>query len=56
MTSVFSNLVEQCMEIFMDHFCVFKSSFDNCLTNVEKFLKRHREKNLTLIGKSVTSW
>jgi len=48
MISIFSNLVEQCMEFFLDDFFVFGSSFDNCLTNLEKILKRCREKNLTL--------
>ena len=47
MISIFSNLVEQCMEIFMNDFSVFGCSLDNCLTNLEKFLKRYREKNLT---------
>ena len=32
----------------MDDFSVFGCSFDNCLTNIEKVLKRRREKNLTL--------
>jgi len=32
----------------MDDFSVFGSSFDNYLTNLEKVLKRCREKNLTL--------
>jgi len=36
------------MEIFMDDFSAFGSSFDNCLTNLEKVLKRYREKSLTL--------
>ena len=35
-------------EIFMDDFSVFGSSFDNCLTNLEKVLNRCREKILTL--------
>ena len=39
MISIFSNLVEQCMEIFMDDFSVFGSSFDDCLSNMSKVLK-----------------
>jgi len=48
MISIFSDLVEHCMEIFMDDFSVFGSSFDDCLSNLSKVLKRYREKNLTL--------
>jgi len=36
------------MEIFMDDFFVFGSSFDDCLSNLWKVLERYREKNLTL--------
>ena len=32
----------------MDHFSVFGSSFDECLSNLRKVLERCREKNLTL--------
>jgi len=45
---IFSDLVEQCMEIFMDDFFVFGSSFDDCLSNLRKVLERCREKSLTL--------
>ena len=48
MISMFSDLVEHCTEIFMDHFSVFGSFFDDCLSNLSKVLKRCREKNLTL--------
>ena len=48
MISIFSDLVEQCVEIFMDDFSVVESSCDNYLTKLEKVLKRCREKNLTL--------
>ena len=56
MISIFSDLVEQCMEIFMDDFSVFGSSFNNCLINLEKGLKRCREKNLTLNWEKCHSW
>jgi len=48
MVSIFSDLVEQCIKIFIDHFSMFGSFFDDCLSNVKKVLKRCREKNLTL--------
>jgi len=48
MISIFSDLVEQCMKIFMDDFSVFGSSFDECLSNLRKVSERYREKILTL--------
>jgi len=48
MISIFSDLVEHCMEIFTDDFSVFGSSFNDCLSNMRKVLGRCREKNLTL--------
>ena len=36
------------MEILTDDFSIFRSSFDDCLTNLKKVLKRSREKHLTL--------
>ena len=35
MMSMFSNLVEEAMEIFMDDFSVYGTSFENCLENLE---------------------
>ena len=48
MTSIFSDLIENIMEVFMDDFSVYGCSFDNCLTNLEVVLQRCREKNLVL--------
>ena len=39
MIFIFSNLVKQHMEIFMDDFSVFGFTFDNYLTKLEKVLK-----------------
>ncbi|GKD06488.1 hypothetical protein Tco_1181462, partial [Tanacetum coccineum] len=36
------------MEVFMDDFSVFGNSFDHCLLNLEKMLKRCEETNLVL--------
>ena len=38
MMSMFSNLVEEAMEIFMDDFLVYGSSFENCLENLKTVL------------------
>ena len=35
MMSIFSDLVEEAMEIFMDDFSVYGSSFENCLQILE---------------------
>nr|KYP74926.1 Retrovirus-related Pol polyprotein from transposon 17.6 [Cajanus cajan] len=48
MLAIFSNLVEKSIEVFMDDFSVFGSSFDECLTNLEVVLRRCLETNLIL--------
>jgi hypothetical protein len=53
MLSIFSDMVERFLEIFMDDFFVFGDSFDDCLTNLEKVLNRCEEKNLVLNGKNI---
>ena len=48
MMSMFSDLVEEAMEIFMDDFIVYGFSFENFLENLETVLQRCQEKNLAL--------
>ena len=48
MMSMFSDLVEEAMEIFMDDFSVYGSSFEHCLKNLETVLQRCQDKNLAL--------
>ncbi|GJR08204.1 reverse transcriptase domain-containing protein [Tanacetum coccineum] len=55
MTAIFHELIEDSMEVFMDDFSVFGSSFDHCLKNIEKMLKRCEETNLVLNWENVTS-
>ena len=38
MMSMFLDLVEEAMEIFMDDFSVYGSNFENCLENLETVL------------------
>nr|GEU31122.1 reverse transcriptase domain-containing protein [Tanacetum cinerariifolium] len=40
MTAIFHELIEDSMEVFMENFFVFGSSFDHCLKNLEKKLKK----------------
>ncbi|KAL4366223.1 hypothetical protein GQ457_05G020980 [Hibiscus cannabinus] len=46
MTAIFSDLKEDCLEIFMDDFSTFGENFDSCLSNLEKVLERCKETNL----------
>ena len=48
MMSIFSYLAEEVMEIFMDDFTVYESSFENCLHNLGTVLHRCQDKNLAL--------
>ena len=43
MISIFSDLVEEVMEIFMDDFSVYGSSFESCLENLGTVLQRCKE-------------
>ncbi|RDX93812.1 hypothetical protein CR513_23880, partial [Mucuna pruriens] len=40
MTSIFSDLLQDCKEVFMDDFMVYADSFDACLENISKVLRR----------------
>ena len=46
MMSMFFDLVEEDMEIFMDEFSVYGSSFEHCLENLETVLQRCKTKIL----------
>ena len=48
MISIFSDIVEKFIEIFMDDFSVFGNSFDDCLHKLTLVLERCIECNLTL--------
>ncbi|XP_017982319.1 PREDICTED: RNA-directed DNA polymerase homolog [Theobroma cacao] len=48
MMAIFTNMVEKCLEVFMDDFSVFGTNFDDCLLNLAKVLKRCEETNLGL--------
>ena len=48
MMSMFSDLAEEFMEIFMDDFTVYGSSFEHCLQNLGIVLHRFQDKNLAL--------
>ncbi|RDX89862.1 hypothetical protein CR513_28346, partial [Mucuna pruriens] len=41
MLNIFSDLLEECMEVFMDDFIVYTGTFDACLENLSRVLKMH---------------
>ena len=46
--TIFSNMIEEFMKIFMDDFSVGGSSFGTCLVHLEKVLKRRQETNMVI--------
>ncbi|GJZ46463.1 reverse transcriptase domain-containing protein [Tanacetum coccineum] len=54
--SQFPELIEAAMEVSIDDFFVFGSSFDHYLKNLEKMLKRCEETDLVLNWENATSW
>ena len=48
MTAIFSDMIEDIIEVFMDYFSVFGRSFDGCLHNLKLVLKRCIEARLVL--------
>ncbi|WKA03603.1 hypothetical protein VitviT2T_021703 [Vitis vinifera] len=48
MLSIFSDMVERIMELFMDDITIYGSTFDECLVNLEAVLNRCIEKDLVL--------
>ncbi|KAJ0576065.1 putative nucleotidyltransferase, Ribonuclease H [Helianthus annuus] len=48
MVSIFHDMIEKTMEVFMDDFSIFGDSYDQCLDNLERMLSRCEETNLAL--------
>ncbi|KAL6319393.1 hypothetical protein AAG906_014067 [Vitis piasezkii] len=48
MLSIFSDMVERIMEVFMDDLTVYGKTFDDCLLNLKKVLKMYIENDLVL--------
>jgi hypothetical protein len=46
--AIFSDLVEKVMEVFMDDFSVYSKTFEDCLANLNKVLKRCQMADLVL--------
>jgi hypothetical protein len=39
MMSIFSDMIEEIMEVFMDDFSIYGKTFDHCLKNLDKVLQ-----------------
>nr|CAN63804.1 hypothetical protein VITISV_021831 [Vitis vinifera] len=48
MLSIFSDMVERIMEVFIDDITIYRGTFEECLINLEAVLKRCIEKDLVL--------
>nr|GEV84819.1 DNA-directed DNA polymerase [Tanacetum cinerariifolium] len=48
MLAIFHNMVEKTVEVFTDDFSVFRNSFENCLSRLDKMLQRCEDTNLSL--------
>jgi hypothetical protein len=48
MMSIFFDMIEEIMEVFMNDFFVYGKTFDDCLKILDKVLQRCEEKNLVL--------
>jgi hypothetical protein len=46
--SIFSDIIEEIMEVFMDDFLVYGKTFDHYLENLDKVLQSCQEKDLVL--------
>ncbi|GJZ89416.1 reverse transcriptase domain-containing protein [Tanacetum coccineum] len=48
MMAIFHDMIEKMIKVFMDDFPVFRNSFENCLSRVDKMLQRCEDTNLCL--------
>jgi hypothetical protein len=48
MIAIFSDLIKKVMEVFMDDFSVYGKTFEDCLANLDKVLKRCHMADLVL--------
>ncbi|GJW97734.1 reverse transcriptase domain-containing protein [Tanacetum coccineum] len=48
MLAIFHDMIEESVEVFMDNFSVFGSTFDHCLNNLDKMLQRCKDAHLVL--------
>jgi len=56
MMAIFDDIVEKLIDVFVDDFSAFGSSFNDCLFNVNLVLQRCEETNMVLNWKKCHSW
>nr|GEZ40554.1 reverse transcriptase domain-containing protein [Tanacetum cinerariifolium] len=56
MLAIFHDMVEKTMEVFMDDFSVFRNSFENCLSRLDKMLQRCKDTKLCLNWEKSHLW
>jgi len=56
MLCIFSDFLEKCIEVFIDDFTVYGSTFDACLDSLDKVLNRCIQSNLVLNFEKCHSW
>jgi hypothetical protein len=56
MMAVFSEFIEEIVEVFMDDYSIYGKTFMDCLANLDKVLARCAEVDLVLNWESATSW
>jgi hypothetical protein len=56
MMDVFSEFIEEIVEVFMDGFSIYGKMFVDCSANLDKVLTRCVEVDLVLNWESATSW
>ena len=56
MLHIFSDMLENVCEVFMDDFSVFGNDFSSCLANLSKVLNRCMERNLLLNWENAILW
>ena len=56
MMSIFLDMIEEIMEVFMDDFLVYGKTFNHYLENLDKVLQRCQEKDLVLNWENATLW
>jgi hypothetical protein len=56
MMSIFFEMIEKIMEVFMDDFTVYGKTFNDCLENLDRVLQRCEEEHLVLNWENVILW
>jgi hypothetical protein len=56
MSVIFHRFCEEIVEVFMDDFSIYGTSFDNCLHNLDKVCRDVKKLILFLIGRNSTLW